>query len=191
MKSYPNAPKDKFYFHRLTEIGAWIWTHTHCFVWCVITHPYPIISTVGGLLFKPPLKLEPQFYVDMISYTSSLWWRHQKETFSVSMALCEGNSPVTGGFPSQRQVTRSFGAFYDLRWTNGGANNQDPGDLRPHRAHYDVFVMQFLAGLGNKVELGNITSVCKQNKHIFRSTSQKYAQGFICLASLPLYHISL
>ena len=83
---------------------------------------------------------------------------NQMETFSTSLALSEGNPAVTGGFPSQRQVTRSFGAFFELRWTNGRANNQDPGDLRRHRAHYDVPVMHFLVGLDNKVELGNITS---------------------------------
>ena len=27
-------------------------------------------------------------------------------------------------------------------WTNGWANNQDAGDLRQHRAHYDVTVMK-------------------------------------------------
>ena len=37
------------------------------------------------------------------------------ETFSASLALCEGNPPVTGGFPSQGSVTRSFGFFVDLR----------------------------------------------------------------------------
>ena len=42
------------------------------------------------------------------------WWRHQMETFSASLALCVGNSPVTGEFPSQRPVTRSFGVFFDL-----------------------------------------------------------------------------
>ena len=36
------------------------------------------------------------------------WWRHQMETFCTLQALCEGNSPVTGEFPSQRPVTRSF-----------------------------------------------------------------------------------
>ena len=29
--------------------------------------------------------------------------------------LCAGNSPVTGEFPAQRPVTRSFHAFFDLR----------------------------------------------------------------------------
>ena len=47
--------------------------------------------------------------------TSSAWWRHQMETFSALLAICVGNSPVTGEFPTQRPVTRSFDAFFDLR----------------------------------------------------------------------------
>ena len=43
------------------------------------------------------------------------WWRHQMETFSALLALCAGNSPVTGEFPSQRPVMRSFDVFFDLR----------------------------------------------------------------------------
>ena len=37
------------------------------------------------------------------------------ETFSALLAICAGNSPVTGWFPSQRPVTRSFDVFFDLR----------------------------------------------------------------------------
>ena len=36
------------------------------------------------------------------------------ETFSALLALCAGNSPVYGEFPSQRPVTRSFDVFFDL-----------------------------------------------------------------------------
>ena len=43
------------------------------------------------------------------------WWLHQMETFSALLALCAGNSPVTGEFPTQRPVTRSFDVFFDLR----------------------------------------------------------------------------
>ena len=43
------------------------------------------------------------------------WWRHQMKTFSALLDLCEGNSPVTGEFPSQRPVTRSFDVSFDLR----------------------------------------------------------------------------
>ena len=43
------------------------------------------------------------------------WWRHQMETFSVLLAICAGNSPVPGEFPTQRPVTRSFDVFFDRR----------------------------------------------------------------------------
>ena len=43
------------------------------------------------------------------------WWRHQMETFSALLALCEGNSPVTCELSSQRPVARSFDVFFDLR----------------------------------------------------------------------------
>ena len=43
------------------------------------------------------------------------WWRHQMKKISSLLALCVGNSPVTGEFPSQRPVRRSFDVFFDLR----------------------------------------------------------------------------
>ena len=43
-----------------------------------------------------------------------IWWRHQMETFSILLALCAGNAPVTGEFPSQRPVMWSFDVFFDL-----------------------------------------------------------------------------
>ena len=64
------------------------------------------------------------------------WWRHQMETFSALLALCAGNSPVTGEFPSQMPVTRSFSVCFDLR-----PNNREAGIVRRHRAHHDVTVM--------------------------------------------------
>ena len=45
----------------------------------------------------------------------STWWRHQMETFSALLAICAGNSPVTGELPAQRPVTRRFDVFFDLR----------------------------------------------------------------------------
>ena len=36
-------------------------------------------------------------------------------SFSALLALCAGNSPVTGEFPTQRPVMRSFDVFFDLR----------------------------------------------------------------------------
>ena len=37
------------------------------------------------------------------------------EKFSALLALCVGNSPVTGEFHAQRPVTRGFDVIFDLR----------------------------------------------------------------------------
>ena len=57
------------------------------------------------------------------------------------MAICAGNSPASGEFPTQRPVTQSFDVFIDLRLINGWVNNDEAGDLRRHCAHYDVIVI--------------------------------------------------
>ena len=58
------------------------------------------------------------FFIRFTAPKMIIWWRHQMKTFSALLALCEGNSPVTGEFPSQRPVTRSFDVFFDLRLNN-------------------------------------------------------------------------
>ena len=70
-----------------------------------------------------------------------IWWRHQMGTFSALLAICAGNSPVTGEFPAQRPVTRSFDVFFDLRLNKGWVNSCKAGDLRRHCAYHDVIVM--------------------------------------------------
>ena len=72
------------------------------------------------------------------------WWRHEMETFSALLAICAGNSPVTGEFPAQRPVT--WGLMFSLicAWINGWVNNGEAGDLWRHGAHYDVTVMAIL-----------------------------------------------
>ena len=66
------------------------------------------------------------------------------ETFSAVLAHCAGNSPVTGEFSSQRPVTGSFDVFFYLRPNKRLSNIPEAGDLRRHRAHYDVSVMNIL-----------------------------------------------
>ena len=69
------------------------------------------------------------------------WWRHQMEIFFALLALCAGNSPVTGELPSQRPVMQKLMFSLICAWINGWVNNREAGDLRRHRAHYDVIVM--------------------------------------------------
>ena len=72
------------------------------------------------------------------------WWRHRIKTFSALLAFC---LPVTGGFPTERQVTRSFDFFLIGAWTNSWANNGDASDLRHHYTHNDVIVMKEMINL--------------------------------------------
>ena len=52
--------------------------------------------------------------IHRLSVLSPTWWRHQMGPFYALLAICAGNSPVTGEFPAQRPVTRSFDVFFDL-----------------------------------------------------------------------------
>ena len=64
------------------------------------------------------------------------------ETSSALLAICAGNSPITGEFPAQRPVARGYYVFFDLRLNKLLINNRAAGDLKRRRAHYDVIVMQ-------------------------------------------------
>ena len=58
----------------------------------------------------------------------------------VTGPLC-GESTGPGEFPTQRPVTRSFDVFFDLRLNKRLSKHREAGDLRRHRGHYDVNVM--------------------------------------------------
>ena len=63
------------------------------------------------------------------------------ETFSTLLAICAGNSPVPDDFPAQWPVTWSFDIFLICARINCWVNSSEAGDLRCHRGHYDVNVM--------------------------------------------------
>ena len=64
-------------------------------------------------------------------------WKH----FPRYWPFERGNSPVTGEFPAQRPVMRSFDVSLICAWVNGWVTSREAGDLRRHRAHYDVIVL--------------------------------------------------
>ena len=69
----------------------------------------PVVENISHLsTYMPDMSSVDRPYV-------MSWWRHQMETFSALLAICAGNSPVPGEFPTQRPVTRSFDVFFDLR----------------------------------------------------------------------------
>ena len=69
------------------------------------------------------------------------WRRHQMETFSALLALCVGIhwSPVNSH--RKGQWCRALMVSLICAWINDCVNNRNTGDLRRHRAHYDVIVM--------------------------------------------------
>ena len=64
---------------------------------------------------ETPCQVTASLLKIMLATQSKAWWHHQMESFSMLQTLCEGNSPVTSDFPSQRPVMRSFDVFFDLR----------------------------------------------------------------------------
>ena len=50
------------------------------------------------------------------------------ETFSALLAICAGNSPVPGEFPTQRPGTQSFDVFFDPRLNKRLSNNREAGE---------------------------------------------------------------
>ena len=119
------------------------------------------------------------------------WCRNQMETFSALLAICAGNSPVTGEFPAQRPVTRSCDVFSDLR-LNKRFNNIEAVDLRHHPVRYDVIVMS-----GAHSNIMDPFEICVKLKSRqipfaqFRSTDSPHmphiTEQYICIA---LYMIS-
>ena len=71
----------------------------------------------------------------------SPWWRHQMETFSALLAVCAGNSPSPVNSPHKGQWRGALMFSLICAWINGWVNNREAGDLRRHRADYDVIVM--------------------------------------------------
>ena len=60
------------------------------------------------------------------------------ETFPALLAFCEGNSPVTGEFPSQGPVMRSFDVFFDPH-LNKRLGKQSWGTRRFWTVHLCIF----------------------------------------------------
>ena len=62
-------------------------------------------------------------------FSTIIWWLHQTKTFSSALlALCEGNSPVIGGYLQYHRLPVSF---------NGNKKNSILGTDRQQQTEYD------------------------------------------------------
>ena len=108
--------------------------------------PSNIPQSAGTLVNKSGFRVDQPLTMNdiihcIVEEDEIRWQRHQMEQFSALLDLCAGTSPVTGEFPTQRPMTRSLMFCLICAWINDWVNNRDAGDLRRHRAHYDVIVM--------------------------------------------------
>ena len=143
--------------------------------------------------------------IDLLDHIFTTWWRHQMETFSALLAICAGNSPVPGEFPTQRPVTRSFDVYFDLR-PNKWLSKQSWGwwfetlscSLWRHRnvtllnsAYYELFRFRFYwvnsKGVifrgGYKFRQGKVSFATTNSKrHTELAGRNLFLYQFICVA---------
>ena len=74
----------------------------------------------------------------------STWWLYQMKHFPCYWPFVHSihRSPVNS--PHKGQWCRALMFSLICAWINGWVNNHEAGDLRCHRAHYDVTVMEKL-----------------------------------------------
>ena len=104
-RTFTGSVTTKFELQRLCS------PNRHKFVSCTTKGPYKVTMASWNLArsfgpFRTPSANSQEWHP---------WWRYQMETFSAFLALCAGNSRVTGEFPSQRPDTPSFDDLLDLR----------------------------------------------------------------------------
>ena len=81
------------------------------------------------------------------------WWRHGMETLSALLALCGGNPPVTGGFPSQR----AGDAELSLQWRHKGRDS-----VSNHQPH-DCLLNRLFRRRSKKTSKLRVTGLCAGN----------------------------
>ena len=67
------------------------------------------------------------------------------ETCSALLAICAGNSPVNSSHKGKGRTALMFPLI--CAWINNCANNREAGDLRHHRAHFDVTACRYMCGI--------------------------------------------
>ena len=91
--------------------------NSHCFSWrscCCLSHCSSSCLSSCSSCYPSSTGLPRRPHSHSYIHHHSSWYRHQMETFFRITSLFARNSPVTGGFPAQCPVTRSFDVFSDL-----------------------------------------------------------------------------
>ena len=130
LKPCHRAPQGQLFVHQdhFSRFGSWTKYFKRPEKYTNTNLPHSLWSSAGYLwILNSQQQISPPW--------DNSWWRHQMETFSALLTLCSGNSPVTGRLRGVSVCSLIFAS------TNGRVNKREAGDLRRHRAHYDVIVM--------------------------------------------------
>ena len=96
---------------------------------------------------NPPVISEIQRHDTVSCWCYRLsWWRQQIGKFSACLVLCDWNPPLDSPHKGQWRGAVVFSLI--CAWTNGWKNSRDNGNLRRHRDHYDVIVMNWFVTVG-------------------------------------------
>ena len=94
---------------------------------------YYILNKTTDLIWYPCQNLRLTFSKEALLMTSSNW------NISALLVICAGNSPVNSMHKGLWRGALMFSLI--CVWINAWVNNREAGDLRRHRAHYDVTIM--------------------------------------------------
>ena len=157
--------------HDLNKHGR-LWKTAICKLIFVTVKEYMCVDWIPSLTGRVLTTLAPYFSFRisflfkwcLSSIPESPWWRHQMATFSALLALCAGNSPVTGEFPAQRPVTRIFDVFFEL-CLNKRLSKQSCGWWfeTPSRSlwrHCDAKPVDALSACGHELHWQSLTCFC-------------------------------
>ena len=125
----------------------------------------------------------------VVLFQLQTWWRHQMETFSALLAICAGNSPVTGEFPMQRPVMRSFDVFFDLHLNKRCGIHQWPVNSR-HKSQWRGALMFSLICIWindwvNNCEAGDLR--CFHTRYVIVMNFSSNMIGLFQLHDTPLW----
>ena len=119
------------FFHHALILSIWLFPNVVAFYW---PHRYIWCAKMYGPSF-PVLC----FLVVTTLHYDDIKWKHFPRYWPFVRGI--HRSPVNSPHKDQWRGASIF--FLICAWINGWINNSEAGDLRRHRAHYDVTVMSY------------------------------------------------
>ena len=118
------------------------WRHFHrAIVWLSLSTKYPQRIWVNKLVHKRYKHKKGEPWPSVSSHDDVIKWKHFPRYWPFVREI--NRSPVN--YPHKGQWCGALVFSLFCGWINGWVNNREAGDLRRHRAHYDVTLMGYSA----------------------------------------------